>query len=533
MLAIDVSPRFTEKIPRLTASAIAGSAGAPPPALVPLSLQYVTVPPAPTQRKFELRRPRKIRPIDHQFALMAKNAGNLARRRETSGCEQHCDGYGSAALSLGGKRTVFSFSFSLLHSTQLLRALVLKQDFDDNAISTITGSACQCQKPFSFTHLRILSSALSPPSQFCNISIKSLDRVCCFAMFGGVMGQPGSILILAAPTSLERRLPFISFHARAPRLRFSPPPSPPPPTPHHASRITHQTKSNLAPPFTYHTRRPSQKCLINNKERKASSTRAAMIQVNEHILRMKQWILAASLTLAALTVTARDDSYSVPKDHPKLHGVMPPEHLGVATPSKEVSWATPAAWTQLKPTPIAIGNFSVTVPGVGLAEVAITSFPGSVGTELDNVNRWRAEVGLDALAPDKLASQTRRDRRSARQGFTTSPATPPPPSSPASPATAPPGSSSCAAIKAAVAAARATFITFLASIQFHAPQTAAAPADPSPPPAAPAPAPAAGPNLGDALHLGRNRPGPIARKILHGPGPRRPERHRHHQLLSR
>jgi hypothetical protein len=37
-------------------------------------------------------------------------------------------------------------------------------------------------------------------------------------------------------------------------------------------------------------------------------------------------------------------------------------------------------------------------------EVAISAFPGDVGGLLANVNRWRGQIGLGALAPDEVAS---------------------------------------------------------------------------------------------------------------------------------
>jgi hypothetical protein len=67
-----------------------------------------------------------------------------------------------------------------------------------------------------------------------------------------------------------------------------------------------------------------------------------------------------------------------------------------------VRWTTPAGWQELAPTSIRIGNFLVPGKGGGKAEVAVFSFPGSVGTELDNVNRWRNELQLPPVEEDKV-----------------------------------------------------------------------------------------------------------------------------------
>ena len=93
-------------------------------------------------------------------------------------------------------------------------------------------------------------------------------------------------------------------------------------------------------------------------------------------------------------------SYSVPKELPALapvhsqpmQAMQPASDIPVNT--APVSWTLPEGWQQLPPDGVRLGNFSVPGKSGGAAEVAITSFPGEVGTELDNVNRWRKQVGL-------------------------------------------------------------------------------------------------------------------------------------------
>ncbi len=121
--------------------------------------------------------------------------------------------------------------------------------------------------------------------------------------------------------------------------------------------------------------------------------------------------LAGAALFATVCIARSDDriqSYSVPKEHPPA--AMPPGHPALDAPdipvnAAPVRWTVPEDWQELAPTAIRIGNFAVPGKNGKKAEVAVTSFPGSVGTELDNVNRWRGEVGLPPVDESALSSQ--------------------------------------------------------------------------------------------------------------------------------
>ncbi|MEI6676449.1 MAG: hypothetical protein WCO57_14865 [Verrucomicrobiota bacterium] len=63
-----------------------------------------------------------------------------------------------------------------------------------------------------------------------------------------------------------------------------------------------------------------------------------------------------------------------------------------------LTWQAPAGWV-LAPAASAMRYATFTMAGADGAkgELAITHFPGSVGSDLDNVNRWRQQVGLPAV----------------------------------------------------------------------------------------------------------------------------------------
>jgi hypothetical protein len=70
----------------------------------------------------------------------------------------------------------------------------------------------------------------------------------------------------------------------------------------------------------------------------------------------------------------------------------------------DLVWQAPSTW-ETRP-PGAMRKATYGVPGP--AELSVTAFPGDVGGELANVNRWRGQVGLPRLeAADLEASVTR------------------------------------------------------------------------------------------------------------------------------
>ncbi|MBC8003175.1 MAG: hypothetical protein H7X97_11375, partial [Opitutaceae bacterium] len=53
------------------------------------------------------------------------------------------------------------------------------------------------------------------------------------------------------------------------------------------------------------------------------------------------------------------------------------------------TWTTPAGWEELPGNPMRVGSFVVKGAEGAKADVSVMPLPGSAGTELDNVNRWR------------------------------------------------------------------------------------------------------------------------------------------------
>jgi hypothetical protein len=65
-------------------------------------------------------------------------------------------------------------------------------------------------------------------------------------------------------------------------------------------------------------------------------------------------------------------------------------------------WSAPAAWRTKSGSAMRKGSYAVPGPGGAEADLSITAFPGDVGGDLANVNRWRGQVQLPPLGPAEL-----------------------------------------------------------------------------------------------------------------------------------
>jgi hypothetical protein len=86
--------------------------------------------------------------------------------------------------------------------------------------------------------------------------------------------------------------------------------------------------------------------------------------------------------------------------------VTPPSDMA-ATPvaraeGPALKWTAPADWEARTPTATRKGSYTVKGPGDQAGDVAITAFPGDVGGELGNVNRWRGQLQLPPLTAAQL-----------------------------------------------------------------------------------------------------------------------------------
>ena len=73
-----------------------------------------------------------------------------------------------------------------------------------------------------------------------------------------------------------------------------------------------------------------------------------------------------------------------------------------------LTWTAPAAW-QAKPLgPMRKGSFTVPGDAGAAADLSITAFPGAVGGEFANINRWRGQLSLPPITEAELPAAVTR-----------------------------------------------------------------------------------------------------------------------------
>jgi hypothetical protein len=126
------------------------------------------------------------------------------------------------------------------------------------------------------------------------------------------------------------------------------------------------------------------------------------------------------MVLPLLLVSCRDAqvaTYRIPKekDTPPAAPASAPAAMGAATGGLAVAatdkggltWTAPAAWRSKPASSMRKGSFDIGPEGGPAAELAITAFPGDVGGDLANVNRWLGQLGRPPIADAELAAVLR------------------------------------------------------------------------------------------------------------------------------
>lgn len=139
-------------------------------------------------------------------------------------------------------------------------------------------------------------------------------------------------------------------------------------------------------------------------------------------------LIAAALSLPACKKPAVE-SYRVPKETvaqtSPANAEGPAASSGSASPATApaggamadtavatasgpgLTWIAPAHWTAKPGSAMRKGSYTIKAAGVeGEADLSITAFPGDVGGELANVNRWRGQVQLPPIGQAELAAAT-------------------------------------------------------------------------------------------------------------------------------
>ena len=69
-----------------------------------------------------------------------------------------------------------------------------------------------------------------------------------------------------------------------------------------------------------------------------------------------------------------------------------------------IKWQTPAGWIEVPPSAMRYASFSAG-GNENKIDISVIMFPGDGGSDIDNVNRWRGQIGLPPMSESAVTSQ--------------------------------------------------------------------------------------------------------------------------------
>jgi hypothetical protein len=86
---------------------------------------------------------------------------------------------------------------------------------------------------------------------------------------------------------------------------------------------------------------------------------------------------------------------------PPQMAAAPPQ----TTSAPPIKWTTPEGWTEVPPSSMRYASFSASSDEGGKIDISVVTFPGDGGSDADNVNRWRGQMGLAPVDASTVTSQ--------------------------------------------------------------------------------------------------------------------------------
>lgn len=81
----------------------------------------------------------------------------------------------------------------------------------------------------------------------------------------------------------------------------------------------------------------------------------------------------------------------------------------------EIKWKVPRGWKQQPASGMRIGSFLVAGANGRQADVSVVPLGGEAGDALANLNRWRGQINLPAIAPSELSKFSKQMTLGGRQ----------------------------------------------------------------------------------------------------------------------
>ncbi len=86
---------------------------------------------------------------------------------------------------------------------------------------------------------------------------------------------------------------------------------------------------------------------------------------------------------------------------PPQMAAAPPRDSG----APQIHWKAPEVWTEVPPSSMRYASFSASAEEGGKIDISIVTFPGDGGSDAENINRWRGQIGLAPIEASAVTSQ--------------------------------------------------------------------------------------------------------------------------------
>lgn len=117
----------------------------------------------------------------------------------------------------------------------------------------------------------------------------------------------------------------------------------------------------------------------------------------------RRLLLVSASALFCLLLGCREAkiaSYRVKKE-----ATPPPAAMPAAGGVPHLQWKAPPGWQEQPAGGVRVASFLITADGGRKADMSVTQFPGAVGGDLANINRWRGQLQLPAITEAELSKQ--------------------------------------------------------------------------------------------------------------------------------
>ncbi len=87
------------------------------------------------------------------------------------------------------------------------------------------------------------------------------------------------------------------------------------------------------------------------------------------------------------------------KSPPMAAAMPPPDSV-----APQIKWKTPEGWTEVPASSMRYASFNASGENGAKIDISIVTFPGDGGSDTENVNRWRRQIGLAPADDAKIQS---------------------------------------------------------------------------------------------------------------------------------